>query len=1211
MASPTVDAGTDSLRAEVLPARSHDTALGIMWPVIQAIASLKLTVALFAMAIFIVFTGTLAQQHQDIWEVVSLYFRVPFWPDLGVAWIELRVFSFFFPILQNSTFSFPFPGGWLIGLVMVFNLVAAHSIRFKIQARGLRLMGGLVVILAGSLMTLAVILTGQDAEGFQGKPLMEWTTLWTCAKTAVVAFCLASIAGLVALLLQHRQRVIEIVALSVVSIVLGLLSWKLISGGTETYLGDSAMRILWQLIQGGVASLVLLGGCYLVFKQRAGIVLLHAGVGLMMFSELIVGMYAKEAQMQISEGKTVNYIHDIRALELAVVDRSDDKHDRVVVAPITQDNQATAYLQQEFVRDDQLPFDVKIVSFYRNSDLQRPGEDDENPATHGDGLNLMVNKRRSGTGTDVGGEVDMASMYVELLEKDGEKSYGTYLLSQFFSMQDLPQEVTIDGKPYEIYLRFQRTYTPYSMHLVDVRFDKYMGTQKAKGYSSDLQLVDPTRKVKRDVKIWMNNPLRFAGQTFYQSNFYADPRTGKESTGLQVVTNVGWMIPYVGCMIVATGLIFQFGTSLLRFVRRETVAGQQTAETRQRMPEAEGLRPAQRPKRNVPQPESGPEGIGVLVKRWGIPSLIVLSLAGWVVGKMRTPSPSPDEYRLDVLGALPLVYEGRIKPFDTLARNSLRIMSGRQSYTDENGDRQPAIRWLMDVLTDSEDALKHKVFYIPNAEVQRTLGVERRKRFRYSIEEFRDNLEEFDEQSKLAHELSKEDPGQLSTYQKKILELDQKLRLFSRLREAHRFTDLRTDSLDHMREDVFAELRRREEFTKFSMPLVVPPVEEDGQWQAYTHAVFDYRLNSTISQPTNDSTMMMAAVFSSYADGDILEFNREVRKYRGALAGRKIAGLDVDKARFELFFNHASPFYLALVVYVSAFVVTCLSWLFRLQSLQWTAFALIILAFLVHNWALGSRILISGRPPVTNLYSSAVFIGWGCVVLGLILESLFRIGIGNVVAAVTGFATLLIAHNLAGDGDTFVVLQAVLDTQFWLATHVVCITLGYATTFVAGTLGVIYVLAKLLNPTAPPDMGRTIARMIYGIVCFSLLFSFVGTVLGGLWADDSWGRFWGWDPKENGALIIVLWNALILHSRWGGMVKQRGLALLAIGGNIVTSWSWFGVNELGVGLHSYGFTEGVLLALLLFVTTQVALIVLGVLALGQPPGTKSPRGQAA
>ena len=119
--------------------------------------------------------------------------------------------------------------------------------------------------------------------------------------------------------------------------------------------------------------------------------------------------------------------------------------------------------------------------------------------------------------------------------------------------------------------------------------------------------------------------------------------------------------------------------------------------------------------------------------------------------------------------------------------------------------------------------------------------------------------------------------------------------------------------------------------------------------------------------------------------------------------------------------------------------------------------------------------------------------------------------------------------------------------------------------------------------------------MIYGIVCFAIFFSFVGTVLGGLWADDSWGRFWGWDPKENGALIIVLWNALVLHARWDGMVKERGLAVLAVGGNIVTSWSWFGVNELGVGLHSYGFTEGVLLALGLILASQLFFIGIGLL----------------
>jgi ABC-type transport system involved in cytochrome c biogenesis permease subunit len=119
--------------------------------------------------------------------------------------------------------------------------------------------------------------------------------------------------------------------------------------------------------------------------------------------------------------------------------------------------------------------------------------------------------------------------------------------------------------------------------------------------------------------------------------------------------------------------------------------------------------------------------------------------------------------------------------------------------------------------------------------------------------------------------------------------------------------------------------------------------------------------------------------------------------------------------------------------------------------------------------------------------------------------------------------------------------------------------------------------------------------MTYGTVCFAIFFSFVGTVLGGLWADDSWGRFWGWDPKENGALIIVLWNALVLHARWGGLVKDQGLALLAVVGNIVVSWSWFGVNQLQIGLHSYGFTEGVLMCLGWFVASQLAVMLLGML----------------
>ena len=140
-------------------------------------------------------------------------------------------------------------------------------------------------------------------------------------------------------------------------------------------------------------------------------------------------------------------------------------------------------------------------------------------------------------------------------------------------------------------------------------------------------------------------------------------------------------------------------------------------------------------------------------------------------------------------------------------------------------------------------------------------------------------------------------------------------------------------------------------------------------------------------------------------------------------------------------------------------------------------------------------------------------------------------------------------------------------------------------------LGIGYLVSNWINTSE--KSRQSLYRMIYGATCFGILFSTIGTILGGLWADDSWGRFWGWDPKENGALLIVIWNALMLHARWDGMVKGRGFALLAIGGNIVTAWSWFGTNELGIGLHSYGFTQGVLFWLTTFIFIQVLFLVAG------------------
>jgi ABC-type transport system involved in cytochrome c biogenesis permease subunit len=263
------------------------------------------------------------------------------------------------------------------------------------------------------------------------------------------------------------------------------------------------------------------------------------------------------------------------------------------------------------------------------------------------------------------------------------------------------------------------------------------------------------------------------------------------------------------------------------------------------------------------------------------------------------------------------------------------------------------------------------------------------------------------------------------------------------------------------------------------------------------------------------------------------------------------------------------------------------------EPLRRAAFWLAILTLVVHSWALLSRMYVQGRPPVTNLYSAAVFIGWGCLVLALILEWIFANSLGTFVAGLAGFATMRLALFLGSSGDTLEMMQAVLDTNFWLATHVTIVTSGYAATFVAGILGAIYILRGVFTPSLDKDLARNLTQMIYGTVCFATLLSFTGTVLGGIWADQSWGRFWGWDPKENGALIIVIWNALILHARWAGMVKQRGLAVLTIVGNMVTGWSMFGTNQLGVGLHAYGFNNALAVGLRWFWISQVALIVIG------------------
>jgi ABC-type transport system involved in cytochrome c biogenesis permease subunit len=557
------------------------------------------------------------------------------------------------------------------------------------------------------------------------------------------------------------------------------------------------------------------------------------------------------------------------------------------------------------------------------------------------------------------------------------------------------------------------------------------------------------------------------------------------------------------------------------------------------------------------------------VERFGPWILIGLAVV-YLIAMMAPPAESDDRMRLAEFGALPLQDSGRIKPFDTLARNSLMIVSGKQTFVDEKKHEQPAIRWLLDVMTsgplfqaiDEKEgthfafaAEKHRVFRIDNPEVVTLIGLERREGSRYSIDELRDRFPKLQEE---AEKVARRDPKALTPYEKGIHDLYQHLQ-------------------------VYMKLARWPETL-----YTVPPGSPEEEWQSFQEARESGR---------DPAAAGVARLLLAYARNDVKNFNKELDDYRKQF-GPPLEP-EVQRSEVESFFNHFEPFYQCTILYVFVFVLACLSWLGWFGPLNRTAFWLAVVTLVVHTLALVGRMYLTDRwfVFVTNLYSSAVFIGWGCVVLCLVLEKIFHNSIGNVLAAFCGAATMLIAHHLGSDGDTLALLQPVLDTNFWLATHVTCVTMGYTATFVAGFLGVVYILAGVVTPALSRPVSKILGQMLYGVVCFATLLSFTGTVLGGIWADQSWGRFWGWDPKENGALLIVIWNALLLHARWGGLVKQRGMALLAVVGNMVTGWSWFGTNQLGVGLHAYGFNDTLANGLVIFWGSQLAVIVMGLLPL--------------
>ena len=607
------------------------------------------------------------------------------------------------------------------------------------------------------------------------------------------------------------------------------------------------------------------------------------------------------------------------------------------------------------------------------------------------------------------------------------------------------------------------------------------------------------------------------------------------------------------------------------------------------------------------------------MKKW-IPWIVVLVAAGWLLSTLRQPPETGFHTR--EFGKIPVLLNGRIQPFDSVARNSLLQMRARQSVDDTTADE-----WLVELLMKPDAADKRPVFRIDNLELLNMLNLQEKQKY-YSLNDIQSHLQQIATE---AQRIDKIDTANRSVFEQQLMKLYNAADIYQRLKltlapagsknlalEIAEYAKLIPDGVTAVRareakkkydEQVLNEflgfLAQFDDMSQYAYPLVTPPLQDAksrDDWQNVGTCLMDLAKGGDM----NPAVKSYIAMVTAYQNDQPDNFNQALDDYRQWVG--QWYSTEAAKGVHEAFYNYFQAFYKAITLYVLAFILAVIALLtFAIapalsETLRRTAFYLVILTGLIHTFAIIFRMVLEGRPPVTNLYSSAIFIGWGCVVLGLILERVFKVGLGCAVASFAGFVTLVIAQNLAIDGDTMEMMRAVLDTNFWLATHVVVVTLGYASTFMSGFLAIAYILLGIFTPLLSQkvgqlELGKVLTKMVYGIVCFATLFSFTGTVLGGIWADQSWGRFWGWDPKENGALLIVLWNAIILHCRWGGLVRDRGIMNLAVFGNVVTSFSWFGVNMLGIGLHSYGFMQAAFNWLVLFIGTQVAIIILGLLPL--------------
>ncbi len=586
---------------------------------------------------------------------------------------------------------------------------------------------------------------------------------------------------------------------------------------------------------------------------------------------------------------------------------------------------------------------------------------------------------------------------------------------------------------------------------------------------------------------------------------------------------------------------------------------------------------------------------------------------------------------LETFKHIAVLENGRIKPMDTYARNILLQLSGKTTF-----DRKEAINWLAKLLFAPETTKEDKIFLINNPDIADALGIAAEKSRRYSFTQLEPHL---DRLSELATAAQGMDPKQRDLVENELVRVYDNVKLYASLSlsfsfafpnpdftiknsnnlyqlnlplnvEQFTFIDLaqRADLLQKLTKPL--ELKLPEKWTPAEKEIILV-VNNLYQWAQNYHQLPPTIIPAYSSKeevwisPWDAIGEGLSSVFGrkellalgqlpgAYWNGKQIDFDMAARTFTDNVE-KRLVQKEVKQPRhigLELLFNQLNLFFTAKIFYFLSFLTFLISLVISNKNIRIIGWSAIILAFLPHALALICRIIILERPPVSNLYETFIFVGFVTALVGIIIELIYQQWIGIVISSICGFTFLTIASKFSVEGDTLQMLVAVLNSNFWLGTHVLSITIGYAGTCVAGVVGHIYLLQAISKPKDKKRLETTY-HILIGALGFALTMAFLGTNLGGIWADQSWGRFWGWDPKENGALLIILWIALLFHLRVGKMIGPLGLAVGSAASIMVVMWAWFGVNLLSIGLHSYGFTSGLATNLIIYGIIQILFIVI-------------------